>query len=506
MVKIQVASNIDPEAYANARKKAARANMAIKYSMTSPVKALLTFKGSILPAVLKRPEFYFFTAIHIALVIVDNQVGDYDPHSGEGQRGLEYLAGGRVNLELYALPWSTIGILSGLLTFYLVFFNSQCYGRFNTFYTACTTIAGTLQEVAMQVSTEMEGEDRWDCVRYLLAAAILVYMKVEDDEHHKTGEPAVNEDEWDRLTKSELDWAGPQEKKRSASPPDRLSRQATMAKMKKPYNPPPLLTDEEEVILREYTGNGQLLLMMWGLRAMRKGLQKRGRQVEVYLMLEDSVLRLRRACAAITNMLAMPVPFPYFHALNLLMILVLAQYTYALVFLETYMSILILIFLLSMFLGMREVSAALSNPFGDDDVDLPVGKMIRDLRKLISPLVQETLESRLMPPHLAATIADDAVPAAAAAAAAARAPAADGAPTKGGAFAPASVQQLGALAAYTLPANAGGAHSSCPATPLGPAQTLPPLYVAATQAGPDGGIDGIHLRGPEYMKGLPLRQ
>ena len=256
MVKIQVASNIDPEAYANARKKAARANMAIKYSMTSPVKALLTFKGSILPAVLKRPEFYFFTAIHIALVIVDNQVGDYDPHSGEGQRGLEYLAGGRVNLELYALPWSTIGILSGLLTFYLVFFNSQCYGRFNTFYTACTTIAGTLQEVAMQVSTEMEGEDRWDCVRYLLAAAILVYMKVEDDEHHKTGEPAVNEDEWDRLTKSELDWAGPQEKKRSASPPDRLSRQATMAKMKKPYNPPPLLTDEEEVILREYTGNG----------------------------------------------------------------------------------------------------------------------------------------------------------------------------------------------------------------------------------------------------------
>ena len=81
----------------------------------------------------------------------------------------------------------------------------------------------------MQVSTEMEGEDRWDCVRYLLAAAILVYMKVEDDEHHKTGEPAVNEDEWDRLTKSELDWAGPQEKKRSASPPDRLSRQATMA-------------------------------------------------------------------------------------------------------------------------------------------------------------------------------------------------------------------------------------------------------------------------------------
>ena len=125
-------------------------------------------------------------------------------------------------------------------------------------------IAGTLLQVAMQVSTEMEGEDRWDCVRYLLAAAILVYMKVEDDEHHKTGEPAVNEDEWDRLTKSELDWAGPQEKKRSASPPDRLSRQATMAKMKKPYNPPPLLTDEEEVILREYTGNGQLLLMMWG--------------------------------------------------------------------------------------------------------------------------------------------------------------------------------------------------------------------------------------------------
>ena len=153
------------------------------------------------------------------------------------------------------------------------------------------------------------------------------------------------------------------------------------------------------------------------------------------------------------------------------MILDMAQYTYALVFLETYMSILILIFLLSMFLGMREVSAALSNPFSDDDVDLPMSEMIRDLRKLISPLVQEeTLESRLVPPHLAATIADDAVRRRrrrrrrAAPPPTARAPRA--------AFQRRRACSSSARSPRTLPASAGGACSSCPATPLRPARTL----------------------------------
>ena len=181
------------------------------------------------------------------------------------------------------------------------------------------------------------------------------------------------------------------------------------------------------------------------------------------------------------------------------------------------MSILILIFLLSMFLGMREVSAALSNPFGDDDVDLPVGKMIRDLRKLISPLVQETLGE---PPHAAAPRRDHCRRRrprrrrrrrrrARARRRRRRANQGRRAATQAGSRRRACSSSARSPRTRFPPTRA--ARHLADRRRWAPAQTLPPLYVAATQAGPDGGIDGIHAGAralhSEYMKGLaPLRQ
>ena len=216
-----------------------------------------------------------------------------------------------------------------------------------------------------------------------------------------------------------------------------------------------------------------------------EGLQKRGRQVEVYLMLEDSVLQLA-GVPAITNMLAVgavpllpraqPADDPRARAVQPRSLL---ERT----------CILILIFLLSMFLGMREVSAALSNPFGDDDVDLPVGKMIRDLRKLISPLVQETLESRLMPPHSPRPLPT--TPSRRGCRRRRRARAADGLVKR-------CVRAGGRAtrrARRVHSANAGGAYSSCPARRWGP-RRRPPLYVAATQAGPVAASTASTCEGP----------
>ena len=57
-------------------------------------------------------------------------------------------------------------------------------------------------------------------------------------------------------------------------------------------------------------------------------------------------------------------------------------YTYALCSFESYWTPVILFVIILITSGMREVAAALSNPFGDDDVDFPVNKWIAQLRTM----------------------------------------------------------------------------------------------------------------------------
>jgi len=92
------------------------------------------------------------------------------------------------------------------------------------------------------------------------------------------------------------------------------------------------------------------------------------------------VLKLRSAAYKVRAKLNMPVPLPYFHSLNMLQNINYAIFTYALLQQQSNLSPLILFIIILITVGMREVAAALSNPFGDDDVDFPVNKWIAQLR------------------------------------------------------------------------------------------------------------------------------
>ena len=59
-----------------------------------------------------------------------------------------------------------------------------------------------------------------------------------------------------------------------------------------------------------------------------------------------------------------------------------AIYSYALLQYESLLTPLILFVVILITVGMREVGAALSNPFGNDDVDFPVDQWIAKLRSV----------------------------------------------------------------------------------------------------------------------------
>ena len=86
---------------------------------------------------------------------------------------------------------------------------------------------------------------------------------------------------------------------------------------------------------------------------------------------------MRRSASAIVNMLAQPVPFPYFHILTLMIVVILTIISYGLTFLGNPVLIFVVFFLAAASLiGLKEVAVALSDPFGEDAVDFEVDKFI----------------------------------------------------------------------------------------------------------------------------------
>jgi len=333
----------------------------LAFTLDRPILSLFRFNITIAPRTLKRFELWLFTAIHTGLFFLKREginvlrpaTNSYTPVSNWG-----------LTLELAA-----VAIPSGFMSLLLVFFNGQCYTRYISFYTSCVGMTGALQEIAETTSVIMatHPQERWDVCRYCVAAAICVYSKVVDLSQNK---PAKMDDEdWERLCSSEEAWLG--------KPVDAPSM-------------PALLTEKEHLVLKECAGKEFQVLQMWALETAFRAYQAVGADGfggghgHHYIRLEESVLKLRAHGAAITNLLDMPIPFPYYHVLVAIMFANYILYTFCFLDINSYLTPLGVFLVIFLTTAMRELSSALANPFGDDEVDFNISAYIHKMRKLIS--------------------------------------------------------------------------------------------------------------------------
>ena len=93
-----------------------------------------------------------------------------------------------------------------------------------------------------------------------------------------------------------------------------------------------------------------------------------------------SALKLRAASCKIYNLLRLPIPLPYFHTLVVLQNVCFAIMSWSLLSFVSFLTPIVLFFAVLVMVGLREVAVALSDPFGDDDVDFPVDTWIAQLR------------------------------------------------------------------------------------------------------------------------------
>lgn len=346
----------------------------------TPPSMLLLWGSRLFPVVLRMGEVWFFTLSHLVLFIL-LRVG--------------FLSENHAAVESFiSAATHSINFVTVMLSFYLVIFNNSCYDRYATFYSACIKMQGSIQEIFQMTSVHLaqRPNERWDAVRYLVSSALLLLMRVND----KPGKPqAVKTREWLRLTLSEADWQGVQNKEHGGTTTTVTLHQ------------PPLLSAEERTQLQAFPGNSTLILQSWALGAMWEGYNASGIPAPIYAHAVKSVLNLRRSCAQVTNMLALPIPFPYYHLLLLLTYLCYAFYAVSFLGMNSWLSPLAY-FLLTVFMtGLRVLSGKLAHPFHDSTngdargLHLPIEKFIRDIRASVSTFAAPTSDLPL--PAIAAS-------------------------------------------------------------------------------------------------------
>jgi len=86
--------------------------------------------------------------------------------------------------------------------------------------------------------------------------------------------------------------------------------------------------------------------------------------------------------------LVFPVPFPYFHLLSLMVCVNLILLAICMGFANSHLSCAVFLVADLVFLGMLEVSSAMTDPFGDDEVDFPIGHWLRSTNERAELLME----------------------------------------------------------------------------------------------------------------------
>lgn len=397
---------------------------AFEYSIDSPLYVLLSWTGTFWPLVVTRYELYIFPLVHTALIYYMSTRKDEDGGAFWGD-------------DAYMLPWGALTLLTPLMIFFLVFFLSQCYTRFTDFFNTSMAIESSVQDLTMLMLTHATQKEqvkyRWQAVRYLSAAAIVIYSRVTKLADGKDSQ--MNVENWGRLLKTEREWqseggrtVGEEEWERLMGwPRGRVEAKVFTDALKEAHDLngqisadmperksvcPPLLTRPEVNRLRCYPGGMvSLVLCTWAMQTVvASNIDRVGMGAA-----QNAIMKLKDAAYRLRNQLGMPVPMPYFHSLTMLqsnmrracpnlvlhwpvclrfaipalraVLLIMscnlapadinfAIYSYALCEFKSYTTPIVLFVVILITVGMREVGVALSNPYGKDDVDFPVNKWI----------------------------------------------------------------------------------------------------------------------------------
>jgi len=292
--------------------------------------ALLVFARTktIFGMVAIRREFWFFFCLHIAGVVLFK---------------MEILTSG----EFEKFRWEAVSATQMFMVFLLTFYNGHCFARYLNLYDLCMDVLdGTLffvQELVVSLSSPRVENHRVRAVKYVLAMMHLFFVGLTGGMKAKT--------EW-----REVERRG-------------------------------LLTKLEAEQLQYYPSHSietVLVLATWTMQIIDRALEddvfwdfRSMRIAHTHNRLQFHMNQILRSVTEIGDVLALPIPYPYYHVMNLVLIFNLLILCIICSSFKTYQTVFPFTISLIFFLGLREVSANLAEPFNGEDSDFPIDTFLQ---------------------------------------------------------------------------------------------------------------------------------
>jgi len=260
----------------------------------------------------------------------------------------------RDKLTMASLKLSDIGMVGQFSTFFIVFYSGNCYARYTSMYASVIAIQGKLHNISLYLRAYYTAPtSRWNVLRYLLASHFIFYWSIRD-RYHK--------------------WKNSQYK---AFPGTFRTLLDTVV------IPKGLLIGIEADMLHDYKGNKHKLLFSWSVVALKrimaapppmgeKGnpmLSSEFEQTSLISNLKEEIVGLRGAMGSIDNSMLFPIPFQYYHIVNVTLMINLLLHAYAFLSIDSAFSIPAYFMVCLCMLGLRETANAMADPFGTDECD-----------------------------------------------------------------------------------------------------------------------------------------
>jgi predicted membrane chloride channel (bestrophin family) len=242
------------------------------------------------------------------------------------------------------LPPSAAALVQFFMTFFLTFYNRHCFARYETLYDACMDILDGamlfVHEMTISMNYHQLTYHRNLAAKYILATIYVFFMAI-------TG-GKLSPKEWTECVRKGL------------------------------------LTKPEAEALALYPGREVTsVLTCWAMVVIDDALEQdclwqphSQRIAHLHNRLNQAMLQMIDGCNIVAHTIAMPIPFPYYHLMNLVLVTNFSLLAGVLALLQTYLTIVPFAAVIAVFLGLRNVATQLADPFGDDDVDFPVAHFI----------------------------------------------------------------------------------------------------------------------------------
>jgi len=276
--------------------------------------------GSVFHTLLCSPTVYVLTLVNVG-TMASVKYGYFDPEESHLQIHPHHSA-----------------MLTGLLSFFLVFYNSKVFARYEKLQALMKDVSESTIVLVAMVKRHVQSKDACQhLLRLLLAGNFIFYFEISPD-MTPGAVGNVSQEEWVTLLNLKL-----------LSATEIMSLQGHVTEC------------------HATPGHASFILLHWSMLLLMQNHVDSGRLTQF----EQRFHVLRDHQADVLALLELSMPFAYVHLLSFMLVVTMLLLAFSFGTADSYVSVMIYFIVQLVFFGVRELSVSLSDPFGVDKVDFP---------------------------------------------------------------------------------------------------------------------------------------